>query len=145
MKKLMLVICISLSLYDCKKEKPNNQQVVYVDRIAQDLNYRLGKWYSVSNGAGYGMTYNPLLDTIWFVSDSGAEWIGYGLSSYTYRTTYFTSPYIMVTLGQDRIDTSKLDTTYLNCGATVSNDTFAIYWPLSSGSTFPEQFVKLKE
>ena len=105
----------------------------------------MGKWYSVSNGAGFNFTSNPLLDTIWFISDSLAGWTCYGGSPYVFRVTYFNGPYQIISLSPDPNDTAKIDTGKLNCAMTASGDTFVLYKPTINYTVFNEKFVKVKD
>jgi hypothetical protein len=138
--RLLILIFLSHLLSCGKKE----QRTSYADIVAQDPSYRMGKWRSVSNGAGFNFTTNPLLDTIWFISDSLAGW-SFGGRPYLFRATYFSGIYSIVYLAPNPLDTVKIDTTIQQCGMTTSGDTFTIYWPISGlYEVFPEEYVKVK-
>ena len=88
----ILFVLIALEgIGSCTKENNMSPPIHYSNRVAQDFTYRKGKWYSISDGAGYGFTVSPLLDTIWFVSDSIAGWthsVPTDLHAYSFRKTY---------------------------------------------------------
>ncbi|MCW3128215.1 MAG: hypothetical protein JWO03_3873 [Bacteroidetes bacterium] len=141
--KLILGLLLTIALYSCH-DKP---QIQYRNRVAQDLSYRLGKWYSISDGAGYGFTESPLLDTIWFISDTLAGWshfVPHDPHAYAFRKTYFQRNNYIVFLAQNPLDTLKTDTVVNQCGMTVTGDTFVIYWDTGFGDLFPEHYLKKK-
>jgi hypothetical protein len=142
----LLVLSLLAILSSCTKDKAEMAPVPpvrYIDRVAQDLNYRLGKWYSISDGAGYGFTRSPLLDTICFISDSIAGWTGFGGQPYSYFKTYFKDPFHIVHLVPDPNIVGKIDTGINECGMTLTGDTFTIFWDDGYG-TFPESYLKKK-
>ena len=133
-----------LNIIACGKKNPELVTIHYIDRVAQDSSFRLGKWCSVSDGAGFHFTSNPLLDTIWFVGDSLAGWSNWGVSPYLFRPTYFSGPDSIVYVTPDPFITGTLDTSYHECGMTQTGDTFIIFWVTSNYQVFGEHYVKLK-
>ena len=151
---LLLIIALLAQVGSCTKDYANlniihqDTTIHYQNRVAQDSNYRKGKWYSISDGAGYGFTVSPLLDTIWFISDSLAGWthtVPSNVHAYSFRKTYFKDNYHIVFLAQNVDTPSKMDSVVLLCGITsLSQDTFCIFW-YNWGQLFQENYVKLKE
>jgi len=134
----------AIHFYSCKKDHGRTTPpIVYADRVAQDSAYRIGKWYSVSNGAGYNFTSNPLLDTIWFISDSMAGWTGFGGNPYVFRPTFFKGTNSIVYITQNPLDTNKIDTIIHQCAMTSVGDTFIIYWFVTGYRVFPECYLKM--
>jgi hypothetical protein len=132
MKKESLALCLCVLFFltcivSCKR---GSESTKYLDRVAQDEGYRLGKWYSVSDTSGDAVRQiNSLLDTIWFINDTLAGWTGFGGGNpYLYRTTYFPDPFHIVFLAQDIQNPNKIDTATNQCGMTAIGDTFIIYW-----------------
>ena len=140
----LFVFALLLQMFSCGKKETGPSVVPLQDSVAQDLSYRLGKWYSISNGAGYNFTTNPLLDTIWFISDSTAGWTNYGGNPYVFRTTYFNGPYELISIAPDPFYTAKMDTGSIKCAMTIGGDTFVLYRPASNNTLFVEEFLKLK-
>ena len=150
---LFMIIALLAQVGSCTKDHTDiniihqDTTIHYQNRVAQDFNYRKGKWYSISDGAGYSFTISPLLDTIWFVSDSMAGWTHFvptDVHAYSFRKTYFKDFYHLVFLAPNIDTPTKFDTAIIQCGMTVSGDTFALYWDYGY-VVFPERYVKLKE
>lgn len=144
---IIATILFSIFFSSCHKEEKKEQQKKYINRIAEDLQYRLGKWYCVTDmQKEYNMTRNSFLDTVWFISDSVAGWTGFspdGSNNYEYRKTYFRDYFHLIFLAQNPIDTNKIDTATYQCGITPIGDTMTIYWRDLWGS-YPEQYLKKK-
>ena len=129
-------------IISCGKKDSSPAPTPLIDSVAQDASYRIGKWYSVSNGAGYNFSSNPLLDTIWFTSDTTAGWTDFGGNPWLFRPTYFLDPYHIVYITPDPIHSGKIDTISHEC--VMSGDTFIIYWDESNYEVFPEHYLKMK-
>jgi hypothetical protein len=140
----LFVLVLLGHFFSCAKKDSPSVPKPLADSVAQDFSYRTGKWYSVSNGAGFNFSTNPLLDTIWFVSDSVAGWSAFGGHPYVFWPTYFSDAFHIVYITPDPLDTTKLDTVVHECGMTTHGDTFVVYWPTSSYQVFPEHYVKMK-
>jgi hypothetical protein len=136
----LLALAFLSHIISCGKQ--GGYASAYTDRVAQDPSYRIGKWYSVSNGAGFNFSTNPLLDTIWFTSDSLAGWSAFGGNPYVFWPTYFSDPNHIIYIAPDPLDTSKRDTVFHECG--MIGDTFIIYWPTSNFQVFDEHYLKMK-
>ena len=144
-KVLLPIIFLTQTISCTKNSTQNGNPIKYADRVAQDSSYRKGKWYSISNGAGYNFTINPLTDTVWFISDSVAGWTNCGGNPYLFCTTYFNGPYYLIRISPDILNPSKIDTVIIQCGMTLTGDTFALYRVTSDFGVFPEEFLKLKD
>ena len=140
----LLVLFLLSNVISCSRKESLPAPTPLVDSVAQDPSFRMGKWYSVSNGAGFNFTTNPLLDTIWFISDSLAGWTNYGGNPYVFRTTYFNGPYYIVVVAPNPLNTTEMDTSIIECGMTAIGDTFTLYKPTSTNGIFRENFLKLK-
>jgi|GEM_PF-3011304 hypothetical protein len=140
----LVTIAFLIHVLSCGKKEQPSAPIPLIDSVAQDPAFRLGKWYSISNGAGFNFVTNPLLDTIWFISDSFAGWTNYGGNPYVFRTTYFNGLYYIVTVAPNPFDTVKLDTSSIQCGMTTTGDTFILFKPTSNSGIFRESFLRLK-
>jgi hypothetical protein len=157
---LLIALCTLMQIASCTKEvtstplvkpKPIVQPVKpkkpYFNRLAQDSNYRKGKWYSVSDGAGYGFSTDPLLDTIWFISDSLAGWTGFAKCNncYTYMQTYFPYTY-QIAYKITHPVTKQLVEIRVNCFTSFNDDTITLVKQGNGNDpAFYEQFVKKKD
>ena len=138
----LLVLFLLSNVISCSRKESLPAPTPLVESVAQDPSFRMGKWYSVSNGAGFNFTTNPLLDTIWFISDSIAGWSAFGGNPYVFWPTYFPDPYHIIYIAPDPLNTTKIDTVSHECG--MSGDTLLIIWPANNYQVFPEHYVKMK-
>lgn len=130
---LFLLIC---SLLSCHHDKP----VRYRNRIAEDLNYRIGKWYSVSNDT----IHFSKLDTIWFINDTMAGWTGFAADphQFVFRKTYFVNTYYLYRLFPNVDTPTKTDTIIQQCAMNATQDTLGLYWSDGFHALLLEQYVK---
>ncbi len=136
---IMLVSLLLAGAIGCHKPKK------YQNRVAEDLNYRLGKWYSVTDSGTVGTNHNTSLDTIWFLSDSMAGWTGFVLHQptvYKYMPTYFSDPLHIIYVIRNYSDTTKFDTVTHQCAMTLTGDTMVILWDASVRPSWIQQYVK---
>jgi hypothetical protein len=145
----MLLIAICILLSSCYKDKSTDtkSQTKYINRLAQEPDFRIGKWYSISDGKGFGFTRSPLLDTIWFISDSIAGWTGRSpnpnSNEYVFTKTFFPDVSHIASLFPNSNDPFKVDTVLLQCNTTFSGDTFSIFWQQGWGMLpFQQSFLK---
>jgi hypothetical protein len=140
----LLALVFLLHIVSCGKQ--GGYTSAYVDKVAQDPSYRMGKWYSVTDsGSIPGYNHNTRLDTIWFISDSLAGWSGFGGNPYVYWPTYFAGPYNIVYVASNPLDTTQKDTVLHQCGMTTVGDTFVIYWLIPLGNeVLAEHYIKMK-
>ena len=145
------IVFFAIALYgvSCTKDKTasNTNAFFWSNRLAQDSAFRMGKWYSISDGVGFNFSNSPLLDTIWFLPGSIAGWshfVPYNPYAFAFRTTFFPDNYHIAYLVHNLADTNKIDTVILQCGMNATQDTFGIYWPEASFKVFLEQYVKRK-
>ncbi len=98
-----------IALGSCKHDKtyPNTQS-----QFAYDPNYRIGKWYSITDSGTTSQTHNTNLDTIWFINDSLAGWTGFLANphQYVFWKTYIDpkSIYNIIYLAPDYMDTTQV-------------------------------------
>jgi hypothetical protein len=128
-----------LVLSSCHREQ------TYFDtqtQFAEDLNYRLGKWYSVTDSGTTSQSRNTNLDTIWFINDTLAGWTGFGGNPYSFFKTYISpkSIYNMVYIAPDQITTGKMDTCVHQFG--FSGDTLTLFWNFTTSPPQVERYVK---
>lgn len=116
------------------------------NRFAYDPNYRIGKWYSVSDVGMTLSSYNARLDTIWFINDSLAGWTGFKSNQheYVYWKTYVDpkSIYNLIYLAPDLSDTTQTDTISHQFG--FNGDTMTIYWNFWTTPPQTERYLKMK-
>ncbi len=141
----LLAFIFLSQIVSCGRKESSPVPTPLIDSVAQDPSFRMGKWYSVSNGAGFNFTTNPLLDTIWFINDTLAGWTNTGGNPYVFCKTYFNGPLYIVSIAPNPFDTAKMDTGIAQCGMTMGGDTFILYRPTSNFGLFMEKFLKLKQ
>jgi hypothetical protein len=137
------ILIILFWVFSCSKpSQPYPQQ-----EFASDLNFRLGKWYSISDTVGdFKLGVNSLLDTIWFINDALAGWTGfvpYQPRAYVFWKTYVDpkSIYNLIYLAPDNLNPSLTDT--VSHQFSVNGDTLTILWD-SGPPVQIEQYLKMK-
>ena len=145
MKRIKIVIVgyiFVIGLSSCRHEAtyPNIQS-----KFAYDQNFRLGKWYSITDSGTTSQTHNTSLDTIWFVNDTLAGWTQFANANpYVFLKTYIDtkSVYNLVIVGPDRVTIGKMDTSLYQFG--FSGDTLTFYWNFTTNPPQVERYLKMK-
>jgi hypothetical protein len=139
----IIFLILLIGLISCKHDKgyPNTQS-----QFAYDPNYRIGKWYSISDVGITLPSYNARLDTVWFISDTLAGWTGFKTDQhqYVFWKTYIDpkSIYNLIYLAPDYMDTTKIDTISHQFG--FNEDTMTIYWNFWTTPPQTERYLKKK-
>ncbi len=140
--KNTIILLFLFFIISCKKNFPTKINIQYEDRVAQDTNYRKGKWYSTMPWTNQAI--NPDLDTIWFINDSLAGWTGQGGNPYVFWKTYFPDPYHIAVIrpGVSWQPPGTIDTVISECGMSATGDTFDIWDKNGAFNTILYQYVK---
>ncbi len=145
LKTFVLILTVNamlLYITSCNKDKKQTPttQITYINRVAQDSAYRVGKWVSCRDSIGN--PWGSVQDTLWFVNDT---LVGYssGGTSYWYGPYFFwNNNYFVFT--DPGITSQTVHGTYKELCYT-NNDTFQIVWGTAQAYPRPFNYVKVKE
>jgi hypothetical protein len=145
---LIIVLAVTLWFSACH----HDNQPTYLNtqtQFADDLNFRLGKWYSITDSGTTSASNNTALDTIWFINDTLAGWTGfvpYQPNVYAFFKTYIdpTSIYHIIYIAPDPLIQGKIDTDSHEFGFSPKGDTMTIWWDFTRTPPLTEQYLKMK-
>ena len=134
------IFVFSLYISSCSKDhKEGPAQITYVNRVAQDSIYRLGKWVSCRDSIGN--PWGSVQDTLWFVSDTLVGYSSGGTPYWFGSYSFWLNGYFVFT--DPGITSQTVHGTFKDLCYT-HNDTFQIVWGTAQAYPKPINYVKMK-